>query len=167
MSAQNRAVRSRKTWRYKQPRGPKNLRGPPIARGPWHLPKVPPLNPPLDITSDHLMQYFLNHHRLSNSSNLRRRTLLGFQSLSAFWKGELPLEGFVIPVDECSNVPSHYLDHSGVGQKNKTRDTPYEARQQYWEYLAQSSPWKSLSTNWDDVSLDMTTTLLFVDYESK
>ena len=59
MSAQNRAVRSRKTWRHKQPRGPKNLRGPPKARGPWHLPKVPPLNPPLLMEGSAFFLYII------------------------------------------------------------------------------------------------------------
>ena len=49
MSAQNCAVRSRKTWGHKQPRGPKNLRtGPPESAGPLALAQsAPPLNPPL------------------------------------------------------------------------------------------------------------------------
>ena len=45
----NCAVRSRKTWGHKQPRGPKNLRaGPPESAGSLVLAQsAPPLNPPL------------------------------------------------------------------------------------------------------------------------
>ena len=52
MSAQNCAVRSRKTWGHKQPRGPKNLRAwPPESAGALALAQSapPPINPPLHL----------------------------------------------------------------------------------------------------------------------
>ena len=84
MSAQNRAVRSRKTWRHKQPRGQKNLRGPRKRGAPGTCPKCPPP---------------LIRHCMQPGYILRWRISLNLCSVTSFyWVSYLSFNYYIITV---------------------------------------------------------------------